>query len=53
VYRAEKGTYVGRNFGFIQDINAQAVVINELVLDPLRGWVRQDVWLALGEEDSW
>jgi type IV pilus assembly protein PilP len=49
VYRVEKGTYIGRNFGFIQDIDAEAVVINELVLDPLRGWVRQDVRLAVGD----
>jgi Tfp pilus assembly protein PilP len=49
IYGAAQGGYVGRNFGQVRQIESHAVLVSELVLDPTKGWIRQEVWIPLGE----
>ena len=52
VYSAEQGAYLGKDFGQIVAIEKEVIVVRELVMDQVSGWVKREVLMPLGKVGS-
>ena len=50
VYKVRKGNYLGQNFGQIQSISENEIVIKEIVSDGTGGWIERETSLTLANE---
>jgi type IV pilus assembly protein PilP len=50
VHRIRPGTYMGQNYGKVKAIQAQRVLLTEIVPDGLGGWEEREAFLAMNEQ---
>lgn len=47
VHRAQKGNYIGQNFGLITTISESEVRVKEKIQGPSNGWIERDASIAI------
>jgi len=50
VYKVKKGNYVGQNYGEIQKITENEILIKEIISDGSGGWIEREASLTLATE---
>jgi type IV pilus assembly protein PilP len=51
VHHAQKGNYIGQNYGVITEVTEEVVDIKELIQDPNGSWIDRDANLAIAAQE--
>ena len=52
VHRAQKGNYLGQNFGVITKVTEEKVDVKELIQGPTGGWIEREAALSATEQQQ-